>query len=39
MNQHDPTTNASAIDGAADDAIAYDITGDAVIELRRYPAP
>jgi hypothetical protein len=36
MNQHDPTTNASAIDGAADDAIAYDITGDAVIELRRY---
>jgi hypothetical protein len=36
MNQHDPTTDVSEIDGAVDDAIAYDITGDAVIELRRY---
>jgi hypothetical protein len=36
MNPHDRTTDGSAIDDAAYDAIAYDITGDAAIELRRY---
>jgi hypothetical protein len=36
MNQLDPKSDASANDGATDDAIACDLTGDAVIELRRY---
>jgi hypothetical protein len=36
MNQHDSTTDVSASDGAADEASAYDITGNTVIELRRY---